>query len=103
MSSAEVVAGGAGAWSVMSADVRAGAATANAGFAVSAELRAVAGGADAGFASEIDSARDGESADRLASSDVAGVATGLLCAGSASESERSARGEDFSRAFVDVV
>jgi len=64
----------------------------------------VAGGADAGFVlpEEIGAASDGESADCVPGSDVAGVATGLLCAGSTSGSERSVWGEDLSRAFVDV-
>src|SRR5215475_11552811 len=62
-------------------------------------------GEDAGFAlpDESGAASDGESAACIAGSDVAGVATGLLCAGSASEYARSVRGEDLSRAFVDVV
>src|SRR5436309_15427112 len=77
----------------------------DAGFVISDEVRAVAGSTDAGFAppGEIGAAKDGESADCVASFDIAGVPTGLLCAGSASESGRSGRGEDFSRAFGDAV
>src|SRR5205809_7871705 len=80
-----------------------GAGGADAGSVVSADVCAGAAAADAGSAPEIGAARDGESADWVASSDVAGVATGLLCAGSASESARSVRAEDFSRPVVDVV
>ena len=100
-----------------------GASAADAGFVVSDEVRAVADGVDAGsmltadvrvFAAGADRGAisvplagissapdDGESADCAAGSDVTEVATGPLCAGS--ESARSVRAEDFSRAFVDVV